>query len=91
MINLGIAYKSLRRYDDALRTYAKVNRIVLVPAAAHRVTRLLQVLQSDGNDWKALYNSGNCYYEMGQWAHSVDMYKLALKIKPHHPDASNNM
>jgi hypothetical protein len=24
LINLGIAYKSLRRYDDALRTYAKV-------------------------------------------------------------------
>ena len=20
------------------------------------------------------YNSGNCYHEMGQWAHSVDMY-----------------
>jgi hypothetical protein len=24
LINLGIAYKNLRRYDDALRTYAKV-------------------------------------------------------------------
>jgi hypothetical protein len=20
------------------------------------------------------YNSGNCYHEMGQWAHSVEMY-----------------
>ena len=26
LINLGIAYKNLRRYDDALRTYAKVTR-----------------------------------------------------------------
>ena len=55
------------------------------------MTLALQVLESDANDWKAVYNSGNCYFEMGEWAHSVDMYKRALKMRPHHPDACNNM
>ena len=27
LINLGIAYKNLRRYDDALHTYAKVRYV----------------------------------------------------------------
>lgn len=37
------------------------------------------------------YNMGNAYYKNGDIAHSILYYEKALKLKPSHKDAANNL
>ncbi len=71
-------------HNQAIDLHTKQN----FSAAALRYEVLLQ---SDPQNWEALYNYGLCLQEMGQLARAKQAYQQAVSVRPQFADAHNNL
>jgi predicted O-linked N-acetylglucosamine transferase (SPINDLY family) len=103
--NLGVAYKELKLFDDALQNYnfavslkptyseAFYNRGLVL----HELKRLAESLESyemaislKPNYAEAHSNSGNVYKELKQFTKALEFYGNALAINPNYVEAHLN-
>ena len=103
--NLGVAYKELKLFDDALQNYnfaislkstyseAFYNRGLVL----HELKRLVESLESyeiaislKPNYAEAYSNSGNVYKELKQFTKALNNYGHALSINPNYVEAHLN-
>jgi tetratricopeptide (TPR) repeat protein len=74
-LNMVVAYKMLRRYDEALRWIDRAFQHPLRPF----------------DEAKFLVNQGNIFYEQGRYAQAEASYRRALKIYPQNLKAQANL
>ena len=103
--NLGVAYKELKLFDDALQNYnfaislkpnyseAFYNRGLVL----HELKRLAESLESyeiaislKPNYAEAYSNSGNVYKELKQFTKALEFYSKALAVNPDYVEAHLN-
>jgi tetratricopeptide (TPR) repeat protein len=104
--NLGVAYNSLGRYQDAIEAYKQTIRIEPDYAEAYynlgvayvklglrqdAVAAYKQAIRIKPDLVKAFYNLGVAYDELGLRQDAVEAYKQAIRIKPDYADAYINL
>jgi tetratricopeptide (TPR) repeat protein len=104
--NLGIAYGSLGRHQDAIETYKQAIRIKPDFADAHynrgvaygslgryqdEIEAYKQAIRIKPNYAKAHYNLGIAYGSLGHHQDAIESYKQAIRIKPDYAMAHCNL
>jgi len=60
-------------------------------ALAQAVAPFVQAVQKNPNDFDALAQLGNMYYDARQYPSAIEYYERALKIHPENPDVRTDM
>jgi len=104
--NLGTAYGSLGRYQDAIESFKQAIRIKPDYAKAHNnlgfaygklgcwqdaVEAHKQAIRIMPNYAVAHYNLGTTYGSLGRYQDAVEAYKQAIRIKPDFAEAHYNL
>jgi tetratricopeptide (TPR) repeat protein len=104
--NLGIAYGSLGRHQDAIETYKQAIRIKPDYAEVHynlgvaygslgryqdEIEAYKQAIRIKPNYAKAHYNLGIAYGSLGRHQDAIESYKQAIRIKPDYAMAHCNL
>jgi tetratricopeptide (TPR) repeat protein len=104
--DLGVAYLSLGRYQDALESCKQAIRIEPDYADAHNnlgnvylslgrwqyaIEAYKQAIKIKPDYADAHNNLGNAYLSLGRYQDALEAYKQAIKIEPYYADAHNNL
>jgi len=104
--NLGIAYGSLGRHQDAIETYKQAIRIKPDFVEAHynlgvaygklgreqdEIEAYKQAIRIKPDYADAHYNLGIAYGELSRYQDAVEAYKQAIRIKPDYAEAQSNL
>jgi tetratricopeptide (TPR) repeat protein len=104
--NLGVAYNSLGRYQDAVEAFKQAIRIKPDYAEAHcnlgvaygklgrhqdKIESFKQAIRIKPDLAEAHYNLGVTYYKLGRYQDAVESFKQAIKIKPDLAQAHYNL
>jgi len=104
--NLGVAYGSLGRYQDAIEAYKQAIRINPDDAEAHynlgvaygtlgrgqnEIESYKQAIRIKPNFADAHYNLGNAYNKLSRYTEAVESFKQAIRIKPDDAEAHCNL
>lgn len=106
MLNLGLAYNDLGRYDDALGVLRKAEKTdpkeATIPAAmgqvlfrANRYEESLVELERgyalDPTSWYVRLNYGNSLFAVGRVGEAIEHLEYARTKQPYHPDIEFNL
>ena len=104
--NLGVAYNSIGRYQDAVEAYKQTIRIKPDYAEAHynlgvaydklsrgkdEIEAYKQAIKIKPDYAKAYYNLGVSYEDLGRHQDAIEAYKQTIRIKPDYADAYINL
>ncbi len=70
-------------FDEANRLYEKGNY--------DQALSLYQRIEKNGSHWKLFYNTGNCYFKLGQWVQAKIYYLKAKRLEPFEPAIEKNI
>jgi tetratricopeptide (TPR) repeat protein len=103
---LGIAYRKLGRYQEAVDAYKEALRLKPDDAAAwyslgnaywdqgryqEAIQAYKEALRLKPDDAAAWYNLGNAYSDQGRYQEAIQAYKEALRLEPDDAAAWNNL
>jgi tetratricopeptide (TPR) repeat protein len=104
--NLGVAYNSIGRYQEAVESYKQTIRIKPDYADAHynlgvaydklgrgkdEIEAYKQAIRIKPDYAKAHYNLGVSYEGLGRYQDAIDAYKQTIRIKPDYAEAYLNL
>jgi tetratricopeptide (TPR) repeat protein len=104
--NLGVAYNSIGRYQDAIEAYKQTIKIRSDYAEAHynlgvacgklgrgndEIEAYKQAIKIKPDYAKAYYNLGVSYEDLGRHQDAVESYKQAIRSQPDYADAYINL